>query len=209
MKKPLCLSAIAVTIFVTCGCGTILSNRDNRERPVSSRVYIYSGVRLETPFLGHNAEWTLPWWWQALIILDVPLSSVADTICLPYTICATLRQPRFITVSFGRRNGYGEASFTGDLFVWIDGDRENEKRPKIALDEACTVIGQIQGGPASAEAVVTCENSATNLSTDQYGCIADCIASNKTLIFTPDFSCADIHAGYLRSKMKGQSQRTP
>jgi uncharacterized protein YceK len=75
--------------MTTAGCGTLLSTM-NHDRNAS---YVYSGTQLDVfmpmvalriiPTEQPLPPWTVAW---SLLLLDLPISFVADTILLPFTL---------------------------------------------------------------------------------------------------------------------------
>lgn len=87
MKTP--LPTLILASLLLTGCGTITTLRDDRDPKV--RTYVYSGVRMDCFVLKEIADpdtaYFLPKWMAApFVVVDVPLSVCADTVCLPYTI---------------------------------------------------------------------------------------------------------------------------
>ena len=71
----LSLGAIAVTIWT--GCASISTRFDEYDDGY------YSGVKEDYAYLRHPGDADYPYL-QWIRIFDLPLSSAADTICLPY-----------------------------------------------------------------------------------------------------------------------------
>ena len=80
-----------------CGCGTaaVFLAADDRTYEANEGA-VYSGVKRDvaTVTLSHEAG-ASRLGWRVLSALDIPLSALADTICLPYTIyrAATHKSP--------------------------------------------------------------------------------------------------------------------
>ena len=90
-------------ISVATGCGTISYLRGNRG-PGPLKVTgsgIYGGVKLDGKYLNacvapENPVAPVYWAMSPFVVIDFPLSAVADTLMLPYTIPKALKdqQPR-------------------------------------------------------------------------------------------------------------------
>ncbi len=82
----------------TSGCGTIAYQRGNRG-PGPLKVKgsgIYSGVKLDGQYLHacvapENPVAPVYWAMSPFVVIDLPLSLVADTHILPYTIPTAMR----------------------------------------------------------------------------------------------------------------------
>ncbi len=135
-------------------------------------AYIYSGVRADIGMLGTGGEWKLPWWQKTLLVIDLPISACADTVCLPFTIYRTVSEPRKVAVwHISARDG-------GPGFV-INSDVSSEERRIVPLAEACAVLAAIAGKPQSVEVVLSAGNS---VSVGEFGRIYETITSNATLV---------------------------
>jgi uncharacterized protein YceK len=80
-------------LLITSGCGTIEYQKGNRG-PGPLRVKgsgVYGGVKLDGQYLyaciaPENPVAPIFWAMAPLVIVDLPLSFVADTVMLPYSI---------------------------------------------------------------------------------------------------------------------------
>jgi uncharacterized protein YceK len=92
VKKPLKLAAIAVLAVSLGGCGTIfnLVPRGKGMRDDFGLVRVYGGLRIDGAVLS-EAEWIWMKLWAILVMMvEMPLSFVLDTVTLPVTIPVTL-----------------------------------------------------------------------------------------------------------------------
>jgi hypothetical protein len=104
-------------------------------------------------------------------VLDMPVSLLADTVCLPYTIYRTMAEPRKIAIRHISREDGGPA--------WIlESDVPVENRRMVPAREVCTVVRAVQGKPKSVEAVLMADNS---VPTSEFKLIYEIILSNPTL----------------------------
>jgi uncharacterized protein YceK len=92
-----CLAACL--LIVGSGCGTISYQRGNRgPGPLKVKSSgVYGGVKLDGKYLyacvaPENPVAPVFWAMAPFVIIDLPLSFVADTIILPYTIPKAMRQ---------------------------------------------------------------------------------------------------------------------
>ena len=69
--------------------------------------FIYKGVSTDFAILSSGGEWTMPWWMKARCLIDLPVSAIADTVCLPYTIYRTAAEPRKVAILFIRKEDGG------------------------------------------------------------------------------------------------------
>jgi uncharacterized protein YceK len=80
---------LAAPLLLLAGCGTLLDAwNDSR---------IYGGVRIDVETVAgigpaDHVEASIPL--RVLSVLDLPLSLVADTLILPYTVTLALLEPR-------------------------------------------------------------------------------------------------------------------
>ncbi|MDD2235771.1 MAG: YceK/YidQ family lipoprotein [Kiritimatiellae bacterium] len=98
MKKI--LTVLLLICLLLAGCGTIMTLRDDRDP--KERTYVYSGVRMDCfvvkEIFDPETVYFLPKWIALpFVVVDVPLSACADTVCLPYTI------PKAISVDKKRK----------------------------------------------------------------------------------------------------------
>jgi uncharacterized protein YceK len=166
------LCVTAVLIFT--GCGTISSLQEDWEfsgynaRP---STIIYSGVRCEAHNFMETGDCPVPGLFRTILIVDIPLSICADTICLPYTIYRRLTEcHRFYQVV--------DVTFfsTGVQFIWLEnGDPRDTMEP---LDAICARLRQVNGKPHSVWVNISAD---TEVSVTDYGKIFETIRSNKTL----------------------------
>lgn len=78
---------LLVIPLASTGCGTIMTLSSNRSEFPQKRKYVFAGVRTDSwAAFGSEADDVLPLWVRGMIVLDIPFSAAADTICLPYTI---------------------------------------------------------------------------------------------------------------------------
>jgi uncharacterized protein YceK len=85
------LRAVAVyAVLASCvasGCGT-LCDRGAGPCPKARESRIYGGVRTDLAAIAENP--TSPW--NALVVLDLPISAVADTLSLPGQLSSTRKK---------------------------------------------------------------------------------------------------------------------
>jgi uncharacterized protein YceK len=86
----ICLG-IASGLFLASGCGTIQSIKlDNRTEPTKDIHVLYGGVHYDCQMMDppSSGGWELPpsYCFFPFALIDLPLSFVADTVMLPYTI---------------------------------------------------------------------------------------------------------------------------
>jgi hypothetical protein len=143
----------------------------------------------------------MPWWLKARCLVDLPVSAVADTLCLPYTIYRTRSEPRKIAVLFIRKEDGGPG-------VNLQSDLPPEERHLAPLSEVCSVLTTISGKPGSVEVVVDANNS---VSVEDFGTLYETVVANKTLkwFYMPNAIETDLLAAYLADKASNQTvQRT-
>ena len=86
----------ALAMLVLCsGCGTVV----NHTTDTMTRAGAYSGVRLDADTISyaselnsegkHGACWMIPF-----LVIDMPISAVADTLLLPYDLTQDKPQPQ-------------------------------------------------------------------------------------------------------------------
>ena len=72
--------------FLFTGCGTIMTISPSRD-PLVPEPRVYAGVRVDIwSAFSREASGFIPLWVRGLIVVDIPISAVTDTVCLPYTI---------------------------------------------------------------------------------------------------------------------------
>lgn len=82
--------ALALTVSLT-GCGTIMSARRHLGVGGAASELVLGGVRADVEFQGHEG---VPLWFRALLLVDLPLSLVTDTLLLPATTLFWLTEGR-------------------------------------------------------------------------------------------------------------------
>ena len=82
MKKVVLLISLA---FLSSGCGTVLSiAEDNQE------YLVYGGLRIDSEIAFSSEFFSDMYLARTLAVVDMPLSLVADALCLPYTISRSI-----------------------------------------------------------------------------------------------------------------------
>jgi uncharacterized protein YceK len=163
--------------------------------------FIYKGVSTDIAVLMSSGEWTMPWWIKARCLIDLPVSAIADTVCLPYTVYRTAAEPRKIAVLFIREEDGGPG-------INLQSDLQSEEKHLAPLAEVCSVLTAISGKPDSVEVVVVANNS---VSIGDFGTLYETINANKTLkwFYLPNAIETDLLAAYLADKASNQTvQRT-
>src|SRR5579862_3899921 len=94
--------------------------------------FVYKGVLTDFASLALGGEWSSPLW-KARCLVDLPVSAVADTLCLPYTIYRALSEPRKLWVIFIRAEDGGPG-------INLQSDLQKEKRHLVGLPEVCSVL---------------------------------------------------------------------
>jgi len=178
--------------FVVAGCGTFRTFQDGGKS--MQPTFVYSGVRADIGLLSVSGEIAVSWWQKVLLVIDLPLSACADTICLPYTIYRAMSEPRKVAVwHISERDG-------GPGFV-IDSDAPSEARRIISLEELCFSLSQISGKFQSVEIVLATDNS---VSVVDFGKIYETIKSNcvLNLFYRP----TSIQTNLLEVYLQGQAE---
>ena len=126
----------AVLACLLCGCGTITNTLTTfyDGKPVGSSAdddrltqYIYGGVKFDAEMirLGLIGQDDIPLYYRLLVILliaDLPLSAVCDTLRLPETIPAAQHEPE-------RRRKAHESK-------WADFDDDGNELPAVPAPDA-------------------------------------------------------------------------
>ena len=78
---------LATTLFLVSGCGTFITVTDHHGA-IKEFGLVYGGVRCDFQLVFNDRydEFTQGPFLKILFILDMPLSAIADTLLLPYTI---------------------------------------------------------------------------------------------------------------------------
>lgn len=163
--------------------------------------FIYKGVSTDLAILSSSGEWTMPLWMKARCLIDLPVSAVADTLCLPYTIYRTAAEPRKVAVLFiSKEDGGPGINFQSDV--------QQEDRHLASLAEVCSVLNAISGQPRSVEVAVVANNS---VPVEDFGAIYETVASNKALrwFYQPNAIEKNLLEAYLADKASNKAvQRT-
>jgi len=173
-------------------------------RPVGKamhELFIYKGVATDLAILCSSGEGTLSLWMKARCLIDLPVSAVADTLCLPYTIYRTAAEPRKVAVLFIRKEDGGPG-------INFQSDVRQEERHLASLAEVCSVLNTISGQPRSVEVVVVANNS---VPVEDFGAIYETVTSNKTLrwFYQPNAIEKNLLEAYLADKAWNKTvQRT-
>lgn len=183
---------LGITVIIILGHCVFLVFEMNDGHKAMHEQFIYTGVLSEISALGDLAEWTLPWWVQGMIILDLPIMACADTVLLPYTIYRTAVEPRKIAVWFISKED-GGPGFN------IDSDRLIEQRHLATLLEVCTVLQHITGQAHSVETILIANNF---VSLEDFGVLYETIIANQTLklFYRPNAIEKDFLTQYLKDK---------
>jgi hypothetical protein len=141
----------------------------------------------------------MPLWMKARCLIDLPVSAVADTVCLPYTIYRTAAEPRKIAVLFIRKEDGGPG-------INLQSDLQSEERHLAPMAEVCSVLSGISGKPGSVEVVVVANNS---VPIADFGTLYETITANKTLkwFYMPNAIETDLLAAYRAEKASNNNAR--
>jgi len=156
---------------------------------------IYSGVRFDCRMITEPGDCPVPGVLTALMVIDLPFSVCADTICLPYTIYRRLTESgrvwRVVDVVFAS-NGVRLISLN-----------KTEERDASTLAETCSVLQRITGKPRSVRVNVTAENT---VSIADYGILYETIQSNTTLTLAyQSDGITRLSQQYLKEKTSNKS----
>jgi uncharacterized protein YceK len=150
--------------------------------------FIYKGVLVDLTMIFLP----MPWQAKARGFIDLPVSAVADTLFLPYTIYRTVTEPRKVAVWFLSNEDGGPG------FV-LQSDLPQEDRRPVSLAEVCSVLNSISGKPRSVDVVVSPSRS---VSVGDFGVLYETVASNETLkwVYWRNAIEPDLLAAYLADK---------
>jgi uncharacterized protein YceK len=190
---------VAAGLFLA-GCGTIGSISEDLQysgynaRP--SKI-IYSGVRGDIHNCINPGDCPVPGLWRALMIADLPFSTCADTICLPYTIYRRLTESRrFFQVV--------DVVFETDAvrLIWLE---KGDVRDSVAsLDAVCARLLHMTGRTQSVRVNISAN---TEVTVTDYGKLYETIQSNKTLRLAFQYPAIEnLSRRYLAQKKTTASQ---
>ncbi len=175
LRTGIALCSIIASGLVLSGCGTANSIGEDWEHSgynARPSTIIYSGARSDIHNCMETGDFPDPGLLRALMIVDLPFSACADTICLPYTIYRRLTENRrffrVVDVVFEPK---------GVRLIWLeDGDPRDSV---TSLDAACARLLQMTGRPKSVWVNISAEN--TQVTVMEYGKLYETIHSNATL----------------------------
>jgi uncharacterized protein YceK len=167
---------IAAGLLMVTGCGTVSGLSEDAKSSgytgvvaKPSRV-IYAGVRYDLRMLSERSQVPVEDVLKVMVIVDLPFSACADTLCLPYTIYRRLTESQ-------RTWWVEDVVFTAQGWRLLS-SKEEGGRNGLSLPELCAELQHITGPPHSVRVNVSAEMP---LPLADYGKLYETIQANPAL----------------------------
>ncbi len=198
--------ATGMLLTFAAGCGTIVSlQRDREESGYTNRNFsgpskvVYGGVRRDAHLFVNLEDCPAPVLVRIGLVVDLPVCTIADTVCLPYTVYRRLtehkRAWRRVEVDF----------YPGGFHLMSDDDRE--QRYNATVTELCDILKRITGKKGAVRITVAVHPGSEDvLTSDQYGALLDAIRANPsyTLVRADSLTTGQAHNSRLNNKTSNQ-----